>query len=65
MIRAINNDQGAVIGFTKVTRDLSTILDAQEAEIFSTEMFNRVIEQTKKSARVRGWELDLKSNKLS
>ncbi|RZL68945.1 MAG: PAS domain S-box protein [Pedobacter sp.] len=65
VITAIHNDLGIVIGFTKVTRDLTAIIDAQEAENFSTEMFNQIIQQTKKSARVGGWELDLRNNKLS
>jgi len=65
IITAIHNHIGTVIGFTKVTRDLTAIVEAQEAEIFSTEMFNQIIQHTKKSALVGGWELDLRNNKLS
>jgi PAS domain S-box-containing protein len=65
VITAIHNDLGKVIGFTKVTRDLTAIKNAQDAQLFSNDMYKQVLEQTGKLARIGGWEFDLVNNKLS
>jgi len=64
VITAIHNDQGNTIGFTKVTRDLTPIKEAQDAQLLSAEMYNQVLEQTSKLARIGGWQLDLTNNEL-
>lgn len=65
LITAIHNEQGKVIGFTKVTRDLTAIKEAQDAQVVSTGLYNHIIEQTNRIARVGGWELDVVSNSLT
>lgn len=65
VITAIHNDNGKVIGFTKVTRDLTAIKDAQDAQTVSADKYNQIVEVANKLARVGGWELDLIKNVLS
>ncbi|MBC7567906.1 MAG: PAS domain S-box protein [Pedobacter sp.] len=65
VITAIYSQEGKVIGFTKVTRDLTDIEDAKDAKKVSVDMFNLMMQQTDKSKRVGGWELNLKNNELS
>lgn len=65
IITAIHDDNKNVIGFTKVTRDLTAIKDAQDAQLAYEDMYKQIIEHGKKSARVGGWELDLITDKLT
>lgn len=64
LITAIHDDLGNTIGFTKVTRDLTSIKKAQDAQLLSADMYNQVLEQTNKLARIGGWELDLGNREL-
>ncbi len=65
VITAIHNDQKEVIGFTKVTRDLTSITETLDSLTASEELYNYMIEQANKITRVGGWELDLQNNSLS
>ncbi len=65
VITAIHDEEMNVIGFTKVTRDLTTIKEAQDAQTVSLDMYNLIVEQTNKLNIIGGWELDLKSNAVS
>jgi PAS domain S-box-containing protein len=65
VITAVHNEKGNVIGFTKVTRDLTTIKEAQDAQMVSADMYELIVEQTNRLAHIGGWELDLVNNALS
>lgn len=65
IITAIHNENGIVIGFTKVTRNLTEIKDARDAVTASEELYKMITEQTYQVARIGGWELDVTSNVLS
>ena len=65
VITAIHDDNGKVIGFTKVTRDLTAIKEAEDGQRISSELYEQIVERTYKFTRVGGWELDLVSNSLS
>lgn len=65
VITAIHSEEGEVIGFTKVTRDLTAIEDAKDAHQVSMDMYNLIEAQTNKWTRVGGWELDKINNKIS
>ncbi|MGF7081303.1 PAS domain S-box protein [Mucilaginibacter sp. UYCu711] len=65
VITAIHDENGSVIGFTKVTRDLTAIKAAQDELKISVEMYTLLIEQTGNLARIGGWELDIVKQSLS
>ena len=65
IITAIHDEKGMVIGFTKVTRDLTAMKEAEDAKRISLELYDQIVELTYKFARVGGWELDLESKLLS
>lgn len=65
VITAIHNDHRDVIGFTKVTRDLTDISHTREALAASEELYKYVLQQTEKAVRIGGWELDTENNILS
>ncbi|MEO6150305.1 MAG: PAS domain S-box protein [Mucilaginibacter sp.] len=64
VITAIHDKNGNVIGFTKVTRDLTAIKDAKDALKISVDMYKLIVERTSKLTRVGGWELDIANNEL-
>ena len=65
VITAIHDENRNVIGFTKVTRDLTEIKMAQDASKISTDMYNLLIEHTRNLTRIGGWELDIENQSLS
>lgn len=65
VITAIHDYSGNVIGFTKVTRDLTDITDTRESLNASNTLYNELLEQTSQVARIGGWELDLTDSTLS
>jgi len=65
VITAIHDEKGNVIGFTKVTRDLTEIKDARHALTTSVEMYDLIMEQTGRMCRIGGWELDVENQTLS
>ncbi|MFD0941342.1 PAS domain S-box protein [Pedobacter boryungensis] len=65
IITAIHDETRKVIGFTKVTRDLTEIKAAQDKLKASVEMHDLITEQMGKLARIGGWEFDLMKDSLS
>lgn len=65
VITAIHNDHQKVIGFTKVTRDLTIIKKAEKEKELSLDMYHLMAEYTGKVARIGGWEFDLIKNEIS
>jgi PAS domain S-box-containing protein len=65
VITAIHNDHQKVIGFTKVTRDLTNIKKAEKEKELSLDMYHLMAEYTGKVARIGGWEFDLLKNEIS
>ena len=65
VITAIHDDDSKVIGFTKVTRDLTDLNEALQANFTSSEMYDLISEHTSKLAQVGGWELDLRNNEIT
>ncbi|WP_432671167.1 PAS domain S-box protein [Flavobacterium sp. SM2513] len=65
VITAIHNEKNQTIGFTKVTRDLTVLKEAEKAQQLSAEMYNLMTEYSSKVSRIGGWELDLLSNTLT
>ncbi|MEO5911887.1 MAG: PAS domain S-box protein [Pelobium sp.] len=65
VITAIHNDHHKVIGFTKLTRDLTNIKEAEEEKLISADMYHLMAEQISKFIRVGGWEINLENNTLS
>lgn len=65
LITAIHNEERKVIGFTKVTRDLTALKKAEDATLLSADMYNLMAQYTSKVARIGGWELDLVNNAVS
>lgn len=64
-ITSIHNESRDVIGFTKVTRDLTELIDTKDALDASEELYKMMMEQTQKVCRIGGWELDINNNTLS
>ena len=64
VITAIHNEQNEVIGFTEMTRDLTEVKNAEDAQTLTIDMYNQLSEQTNKLARVGGWEYDLEKDTL-
>ncbi len=62
VLTAIYDDQRKVIGFTKVTRDLTDLILAQQAKIISSDMVELIAEHTEKLALVGGFEFDIVNN---
>ncbi len=62
VITAIHDENNTVIGFTKVTKDLTTIKKAEHDRSLSADMYNLMSEYTSKIVRIGGWELDLTTN---
>ena len=65
VITAIHDADGKVIGYTKVTRDLTEIEGAKDKSKVSTELYNLISDQTGISTRTGGWELDIVKQTLS
>lgn len=65
VITSIHDNNGAVIGFTKVTRDLTEITEARDSLIASEELYKMMVEKTGALARIGGWELDVVHRLLS
>lgn len=65
VITSIHGSNGQVIGFTKVTRDLTEITNVRDSLIASEELYNMMVEQTRSLARIGGWEFDVVRNLLS
>ncbi|WPQ63581.1 PAS domain S-box protein [Chitinophaga sancti] len=64
IITAIHDDYGEVIGFTKVTRDLTDIMDTRDALCASEELSKYLLLQTQNSVSIGGWELNIETNIL-
>jgi PAS domain S-box-containing protein len=64
VITAIHDDHGEVIGFTKVTRDLTDITDTRDALCASEELYKYILLQTQNSVQIGGWELNIETNNL-
>lgn len=65
VITAIHDNAENVIGFTKLTRDLTDITNTRESLTAYEDLYQYLLEQTNKVARVGGWELDIPTNTLS
>lgn len=65
VITAIHDDDRKVIGFTKLTRDLTAINEAQQSRVIFSDMYDLIVEHTSKMVRVGGWELDVKSSQIT
>lgn len=65
VITSIHGANGKVIGFTKVTRDLTEITNIKDSLIASEELYNMMVEQTRSLARIGGWEFDVVQSSLS
>jgi len=65
IITSIHDNHGMVIGFTKVTRDLTEITEARDSLIASEELYKMMVEKTGALARIGGWELDVVHRLLS
>lgn len=65
VITSIHDRNGAVIGFTKVTRDLTEITEIRDSLMASEELYNMMVEKTRSLARIGGWEFDVVRNVLS
>lgn len=65
VLTSIHDNNGDVIGFTKVTRDLTEITQIRDSLIASEELYNMMVEKTRSLARIGGWELDVANNSLS
>ncbi|WP_347069267.1 PAS domain S-box protein [Flavobacterium sp. WV_118_3] len=65
VITSIHDNNGAVIGFTKVTRDLTEITEVRDSLIASEELYKMMVEKTGALARIGGWELDVVHKFLS
>lgn len=63
-ITAIHDHKKNIIGFTKVTRDLTDITLTRESLMASEQLYKHLLEQTRKVARIGGWELDLIQKKV-
>ncbi|WPV65649.1 PAS domain S-box protein [Chitinophaga sp. LS1] len=64
IMTAIHDDYGEVIGFTKVTRDLTDITDTRDALCASEELYKYLLLQTQNSVSIGGWELNIETNIL-
>lgn len=65
VITSIHDSNGDVIGFTKVTRDLTEITEIRDSLMASEELYNMMVEKTRSLARIGGWEFDVVRNSLS
>lgn len=65
VITSIHANSGEVIGFTKVTRDLTEITEVRDSLIASEELYNMMLEKSQALARVGGWEFDVVRNLLT
>lgn len=65
VITAIHDETRKVIGFTKVTRDLTEIKRANDESKVSTELYNLLTEHTGSFIRIGGWELDIVEQSVS
>lgn len=65
VITSIHANNGEVIGFTKVTRDLTEITEVRDSLIASEELYNMILEKSQALARIGGWEFDVVRNLLS
>jgi|GEM_PF-851121 len=65
IITSIHDNNGAVIGFTKVTRDLTEITEVRDSLVASEELYKMMVEKTGALARIGGWELDVVHGFLS
>ena len=63
-ITAIHDHKKNLIGFTKVTRDLTDITATRESLTASEQLYKHLLEQTSRVARIGGWELDLVRKKV-
>lgn len=64
VITAIHDSKNNVVGFTKVTRDLTEITQIKDSLEVSTELNKYMAEQNSQAMAVGGWELDLLKNEL-
>lgn len=62
VITSIHDENNKVIGYTKVTKDLTTIKKAEHDRLLSADMYNLMSDYTSKIVRIGGWELDLTNN---
>lgn len=65
VITAIHNGREDVIGFTKVTRDLTDITETRHSLSATEELYKHLVLQTNDIARVGGWEIDILTNTVS
>lgn len=65
VITAIHDDKGNVIGFTKVTKDLTDIREAQDELRVSADMYELLSEQAGEQLGIGGWQLDLDNQSLT
>jgi len=65
VITSIHGSNGQVVGFTKVTRDLTEITNVRDALTASEELYKMMVEQTRSLARIGGWEFDVAHGSLS
>ncbi|MBC8988470.1 PAS domain S-box protein [Pedobacter sp. N36a] len=65
VITAIHDDMTEVIGFTKVTRDLTEIREAQDGLRLLADMHELLVEQAGEQFGIGGWQLDLERQSLS
>ncbi|CAM4023636.1 PAS domain S-box protein [Flavobacterium antarcticum] len=63
-ITAIHDENRKVIGFTKVTKDLTSLKKAENEKLLSTDMYNLMAEYTSRAIRIGGWEFDLLKNEV-